>query len=512
MVKKRVKRFILSLGMSLAVVCLAAGCSKLKKQPETESESETETESETESETETEPETETKTDIAYTSQDKSIRITLPDSTWKVTQDADEMRVFSSGSAAMISIVHAPNESQPKNLSVAETKEALTESLAKQYPNANAFEVIDFQAAQAGTLRTYEYVVKYNATSMWAYSIMYGIFGDKEAYVIQGTVTDDNQALLDTVRKSVESFTVLRNSVFSAVQGGKIVQTQSESTQSESQKGADAELKNLTDYGTSASLYARDNVNIRSTPSTESNANIIGSLMPGDQVTVVGETPQWFKVNIQGNIGYISKAFLVNQKPNTSTESPSATDNSHGTVSDSTKVSAELNSKIDYGSSTTLYTTTDVNVRAQPGTDGGMIDVLGSGQSLQVIGETDNWYVVSINGSTGYVSKSYVSATPVSGSGNNGSGNGSTGSGGSGGSGNGGSSNTNVGTISGTVTGTSLNGITIAGDDGNTYVINTTDASVSTTDGLYEGLYVSADVDYSKTASNGELYATGVTGH
>ena len=44
-------------------------------------------------------------------------------------------------------------------------------------------------------------------------------------------------------------------------------------------------------------------------------------------------------------------------------------------------------------STTLYTTTDVNVRSQPGTSSGLVDSLGSGQSLQVIGETDNWYYI-----------------------------------------------------------------------------------------------------------------------
>lgn len=513
MLNKRVKRVLLSLGMSLAIVSLLSGCSKLKKVPETERETEIFAQSETESETESESETELRTDIAYTSQDKSIRITLPDSTWKVTQDADEMRVFSSGSAAMINIVHAANDSQIKNLSVAESEEALTESLTKQYPNANAFEVVSFESAQSGTLRTYEYVVKYNSTSMWAYSITYGIMTDHEAYVVQGTVTDDNKVLLDAVQKAVESFAVLRNSQFSVVKNGKITQAQSETTQSESAQNADAELKTLTDYGTSATLYARDNVNVRNTPSTESNENIIGSLNLGDQVTVVGETSQWFKVNIQGNIGYISKAFLVNTKPAASTSNDSA-DNGTGQstpVADSTMIDAEKSSQISYGSSTTLYTTTDVNVRSQPGTSSGMVDVLGSGQALQVIGETDNWFVVSVNGTTGYVSKSYVSATPT-GSGDNNTSNGTGNSGGSNsGSNSGSGTGSGTGTVSGVVTGTSMDSITIQGDDGKTYTIDTSDANISTTDGLYEGLYVSANIDYS-ASSSGSLYATDISGH
>ena len=145
-----------------------------------------------------------------------------------------------------------------------------------------------------------------------------------------------------------------------------------------------------------------------------------------------------------------------------------------------------------------------------------MDSLGSGQSLQVIGETDNWYVVSINGTTGYISKSYVSSTQSSASGssstsgNSGSGNSSSGNNGSGNS-TSGSSTSNTGTVSGTVIGTTMDSITIQGDDGNTYTINTSDANVSTTDGLYDGLYISANIDYSNSTSSG-LYATSVTGH
>ena len=80
MMNRRMRKLRLTLGMSLAIVSLTAGCSQLKKPQETETQtqSETETKKETESETvtETESETELQTDIAYTSQDKSVQITL----------------------------------------------------------------------------------------------------------------------------------------------------------------------------------------------------------------------------------------------------------------------------------------------------------------------------------------------------------------------------------------------------------------------------------------------------
>lgn len=248
MLNRRMRKVLITLAVSLGIMSFTSGCGLLKKEKETEqqTESETMTEKESESETETETQTELKTDIAYTSQDKTIKITLPDSTWSVTQDADEMRVFSSGADAMISIVHADDAAAMKNLSVEESEQALKESLTRQYPEANSFEVMEFEELSSATISTYEYVVKYNATSMWTYAITYGIIAEDQAYVITGTVTDDNKVLMEAVKKSVESFTVLRNSAFSAMPG-TVVNNQSESDQSETTDGsAEGELKNLTD--------------------------------------------------------------------------------------------------------------------------------------------------------------------------------------------------------------------------------------------------------------------------
>lgn len=489
MLNRKARFSIVFLAMSLAIMSFTTGCNALKQKPE-ETETETQSETETESETETQSETELETDVAYSSQDKSIRITLPDNTWKVTQDADEMRVFSSGAAAMISIVHADSESEMKNISVVKSEDDLKDSLTKQYAEANAFEVQEYEKLSSDTVDTYEYVVKYNSTSMWTYAITYGIIsqdGD-EAYVITGTVTDDNKVLLEAVKKSVESFTVLGSSVFNAMPGTVVNKTDTQS-ESQSESDVDAELKSLTEYGSSATLYASDIVNVRMKPSTD--ADVMVTLNLGDQVTVTGETNQWFRVNVSGNVGYISKAFLVSTAPATQSES------SQGSSS-----SAELNNYYDYGTSYTYYTTTDVNVRAQPGTDADKIGGLDSGQSVTVIGETPNWYVVSVNGTTGYISKSYVSSQNTAGD----TGNNTTGDNGNGGD-NGGSS----GTVSGTIVDASLNTITIEGDDGNTYILNISDASVNSADGIYTGLYISASVD-NMGASNDALHATGVTGY
>ena len=337
-------------------------------------------------------------------------------------------------------------------------------------------------------------------------------------MIQGTVTDDNKVLLEAVKNSVESFKVLGDSVFNLTQAGT-VQNQSETAESETEEDdADAELRTLQDYGTTATLYANDNVNIRQNPSTGSDDNIIGSLEKGQAVIVIGETSKWFKVNVDGNIGYVSKEFLVStpvsetdsQETEAQTESEKTDDDQPG---DSSAIDAEKNSLVDYGGSRTLYTTTDVNVRQEPGTNSQIVDGLGSGQEVTVVGETDNWYVVSVNGTIGYISKSYMGTSQPQTGTRDDDGGGTTDDGGGNGGGDtnddGGGTNGYSGTISGTIKSVSGDSIVVAGDDGKVYTINTSDASIDTSNGMYEGLYVSASVE---TAPDGTLVASDVTGH
>lgn len=513
--KKRM--FIICLAALTVMTVSLSGCGKRLTTEETEREIQTETATEqvTESETETESETQKLiTSVDYTSKDGTVKITLPDNTWKVTQDADEMRVFSSGSAAMINIVHASTASAMKNLSVMTSEEDLKTSLTKQYSDTNAFDIESFENKTISGVDTYRYVVKFNATArMWAYSVTYGIVSTDQAYVITGTVTDENSTLLEAVEKSVDSFRALKDETLKTVTSDVISGTTQKTSETTSANSS-VELATLTDYGTSATLYANDdNINVRVAPGTD--ADVIGLLSRGDQVTVVGETSGWFKVNINGNIGYVRKDFLVNSlsQVNTTETDPDSDE----------AAAAELGGETRYGSSVTLYvSTSEVNVRSQPGTGSSVINSLTGGNAVTVIGETDNWFVVSINGVIGYISKAYLSydSSAYTGGSTGGSTDGNTG-GSTGGStggntdgntgGNTGGNTTGSQTISGTITGSTVDTVTLAGDDGHTYTIYTGEADVSTVDGIYDGVYVSVNVDNSQTATDGTLYATNVTG-
>lgn len=503
--KKQTIRLAAGLAVSAVMIGSLSGCGQrpttkvTEKQTEAATETEVLTERVTEKATEKEKESETQkliTSVDYTSKDGSVKITLPDNTWKVTQDADEMRVFQSGNAAIINIVHANTQTALNNLSFMQSEEALKESLTKQYSSEDAYNVQEFTSAQVKGVGIYRYTVKYNAAArMWAYSVTNAISAPDQAYVITGTVVDDNKTLLEAVRKSVESFRVLKDETLKDVTGevlSGITQKTPETVNTNTQSAQ--ELQSLSDYGTQVTLVTTDTVNVRAQPGTDSNVLI--TLNGGTKVSVVGETANWFKVNITGNIGYIRKDFLVYENAAKQSETtqpvPTAADQS----------AAEVGNATNYGSPTTLYASGDVNVRTAPGTDSSVIGSLPAGTAVTVTGETDNWFIVSINGTTAYVSKAYLTYDSSAATGATAEQTTPTPA----------PSGYGPSYVSGTVIGTTVDTLTVQGDDGKTYTIYYGDADTASQDGLYSGVYVEVSLDSGQAASDGTLYATWVQGY
>lgn len=450
------------------------------------------------------------TSVEYTSKDGTIKITLPDNTWKVTQDADEMRVFSSGSDAMINIVHASTESAMKTLSIQKTEEELDQALTRQYSDANAYEIVSFETKKVDDVEIYRYVVKYNATArMWAYSVTYGIVAPDQAYVITGTVTDDNSALLQAVEDSVDSFTVLKDEKLKNITAMTTVTGTPDGGEASGQTTAAAGTGNSSLQSDTAGsvMYATDTLNVRSGPGTDTD--IIGGFAPGNSVTVTGEKDGWYQVEADGQTGYIRKDLLsatqtVQTDQNGQTVQ-TGTSGSQSAVSTDAEAHGESATATNYGSAVTMYTADGVNVRTQPSTGSDVSATLGLGTAVSVIGETDNWFVVSTGSGTGYISKALLSSSAPTGASS------STDTGTSGDTSSGSTASSTAGSngyLSGVVTGSSGDSITVMGDDGNTYNIYTGTAEISAADGLYSGLYV--NVGYTVN-EDGSITASAVTG-
>lgn len=182
------------------------------------------------------------------------------------------------------------------------------------------------------------------------------------------------------------------------------------------------------------MYAKDDINVRSDPDTTTDDNIIYSYMQGDQVTVVGETPNWYVVELDDydSNGYVSKQFVSAEKVEEKTDEErqaaiekelSSTQNSGSTGSDSASTSEDASSGTsgavsgtdtsavdseygvgDFAESYSVEAATGANIRSTPAQDGEIVGTIASGTTVTALGETDRWYKIEYNGTIGYVNK------------------------------------------------------------------------------------------------------------
>ena len=69
----------------------------------------------------------------------------------------------------------------------------------------------------------------------------------------------------------------------------------------------------TEYDQLRTMYASDDVNVRAEPSTD--GEIFSSFYQGDQVTVVGETPHWYIVDVDDydSNGYVPSSICLSPR-------------------------------------------------------------------------------------------------------------------------------------------------------------------------------------------------------
>ena len=115
--------------------------------------------------------------------------------------------------------------------------------------------------------------------------------------------------------------------------------------------------------------------MRNNPSD--SASIIGRLNHGANVTITGESGDWYKIESGSLKGYASKEFIT---------IISYAEERLGTVTGASSL----------------------KVRSGPGTSYSRITAISGGSTVTVLGETNGWYMVRLNnGTTGYCSAQYI---------------------------------------------------------------------------------------------------------
>ena len=130
------------------------------------------------------------------------------------------------------------------------------------------------------------------------------------------------------------------------------------------------------------------LNIRSGAST--SASIIGTLKNGAKVDITGESGNWYKINYNGRVGYVSKDYVKKGGATTPEQKPEDKPQTE------TKVTG-----------TVTGITTTLSVRSGASTSATIIGTLKNGAKVEITGESGDWYKINYNGKVGYVYKSYI---------------------------------------------------------------------------------------------------------
>lgn len=129
------------------------------------------------------------------------------------------------------------------------------------------------------------------------------------------------------------------------------------------------------------------LNIRSGAGT--NYSVVTTIAKGKEVEITGESGSWYKINYNGQSGYVSKDYIT-IKSNWTTENKPSTSYKKGTV---------------------INVSTSLNVRTGASTSSSVVGYLLNGTVVQVTGETNGWYKIifssTVGDKEGYVSGQYL---------------------------------------------------------------------------------------------------------
>ena len=269
-----------------------------------------------------------------------------------------------------------NTSQAEADAAAPAATAPVSAVGKTTARVNLRYAPSTMAAAVGVLDAGTQVVVLETEGSW-----YRVTGDgKTGYISSGYVAFEQQAATSASRSTVKSAATTTT----ILTGTGIVSAQPSVTGTRVTV-ANSSTAGASSYAASVSGRTTTRVYLRSAASTSSNA--ITLIPKGQAVTLTGETGTWYKATYGGRSGYVAKNYVTID-------------------SDATVVSVQDNYEKWTGVAQVI-----VNMRKAP--EGEVITVLNAGAEVTVLGQNGAWYMISYNGSVGYVASSYIAKSGTS---------------------------------------------------------------------------------------------------
>jgi uncharacterized protein YgiM (DUF1202 family) len=139
------------------------------------------------------------------------------------------------------------------------------------------------------------------------------------------------------------------------------------------------------------------LNVRSGPW----GSIVGKLADGASVKIIGSSGDWFKISYNGKTCYVHKNYVNAKGHKASLQAPNQS-----------SAATSKTGRVSTGGAT-------LNVRT--GAWGSIVGSLSDNATVNIVGESGDWYKISYKGATRYVHKNYVStgSSPAKSSGSSG---------------------------------------------------------------------------------------------
>ena len=150
-------------------------------------------------------------------------------------------------------------------------------------------------------------------------------------------------------------------------------------------------KNEASASTESGVVVNVLSNLRVRRGASVSSDVMGYLLNGQAVSIKGETSGWYKIDFNGQDGYVSKEYIQKGSVQTSIAS-------HATSSGTGKV---------------VNVSSHLNMRSGAGTGYSIVSSLSNGETVNILEKSGSWYHISHNGITGYVSAESSSTENIS---------------------------------------------------------------------------------------------------
>jgi uncharacterized protein YgiM (DUF1202 family) len=186
-----------------------------------------------------------------------------------------------------------------------------------------------------------------------------------------------------------------------------------------------------------SRFANADINVRTSPTTSSEDNIVSSLDKGEEATVIGETANWYEIykaedTVTGMTdlkGFIMKRYtsdtyedaMAAQPEETTPSVPEQAAQPEAQNVEAQPVEAqpaeaqpaepaivqENSAPASQASGPQVTVTSDANIRSDAYETASVVGVVNKGTAVTQIGSADGWVQIDYNGVQGYIKSSMV---------------------------------------------------------------------------------------------------------